>query len=58
MSTCDPHSDNGILQSTPEAVLPLIEVLLVPENERISVVSEYTKEPSRLILPPDQPPRR
>src|ERR1700733_2911883 len=50
MSTCDPHSDSRVLRSAPEAVFPLLGVWLLPEKVRISVVSEYRKEPSRFVL--------
>jgi hypothetical protein len=57
MSTCNPDSNNGILQSAPEAVLPLSQDLLLPESVRVSSLTVNAKEPSRFVVPPEQPPR-
>lgn len=58
MAVCNRQSlHDGILQPAPKGVLPLIRVLLLPENVPISAVSEYRREPSRFILPLEQPPR-
>ena len=58
ITCCNQYSDNGILQTAPEAVLPFLPGLLLPGNGRISGVTAYAKEPSRFVLPPEQPPRR
>lgn len=58
MSTCNPHSDSGILQSAPEAVLPLVQGLLLPGSMRISGIAAYARKPLRFVLPLEKPPRR
>jgi hypothetical protein len=58
MAGCNQHTDSGILQLAPEAVLADVQPLLLPGTTRMPGVITYAKEPSQFILPLDKPPRR